>query len=157
MNPDYIIAIDPGCSGAAAVIDPTTREIEEIRPFISPRDLSSFFSDWARVSPNITVVIEKIHPSPVQGPSSAGAMMLNYGYWIMAALAYLPRSELREVTPQEWQKPFKLTSKGSERKRDLKALAQAIYSDGRVTLTNCDAILLAHAACDRLSMGKLHG
>jgi hypothetical protein len=157
MIPDYIIAIDPGCSGAAVVIDPSTLVIEEIHPFRSPRDLSSFFADWARVSPIIQVVIENIHPMPNQSGTSAGAMMRNVGLWEMAVIAYLPAADFRVVTPQEWQRPLKLTSKGDERKRELKALAQDVYTDGRVTLANCDAILLALEAAKNLTLGKVHG
>lgn len=153
--PDYIIAIDPGVSGAAVVIDPTTKEVEDVHTFISVWALQKFVLEWSRVSQNIAIVMEKINPSPIQGVKSAGAMMRNVGHWEAMLIAHFPKAPIHVVTPQEWQRDLGLTSTGPSRKRELKLIAQSRYPDSRVILANCDALLIADYAASNWPVGKL--
>ena len=151
-----LIAIDPGVSGAAVVIDPATREIEDIHIFKSMFSLRDFALEWSRVSQNIAIVMEKIHGTPMQGTKQVSSMMDNVGLWKGVMHSHFPRAPIHLVTPQEWQRELKLEAKEyNARKRELKGLAQDKYPDGRVILANADAILIGHYAAANWPVGKL--
>tara|TARA_R110000765_G_scaffold79863_4_gene156933 strand:+ start:384 stop:872 length:489 start_codon:yes stop_codon:yes gene_type:complete len=156
---DYIFAIDPGKTGAVCIIDPTTGEIEQTKRFSNERDLRNWLMDWSRVSQNVAFAMENIHPSPIQSPSTAGKMMENVGLWTMGIMAFFPRAPFHLVTAQEWQRPLNIKSRDYDaRKAELKSIAARTYPDSgvRITLVNCDAILIANYACNNWPVGKLH-
>jgi hypothetical protein len=154
--PDYIIAIDPGVSGSAVVIDPVTREIEDIHIFESMFSLQAFALDWSRVSRNVAIVMEKVHGTPIQGSKQISSMMKNVGHWEAMMYAHFPRAPFHLVTPQEWQRNMGLKAGDyAGRKRELKTIARDRYPDGRVTLATADALLIADYAAKHWPVGKL--
>jgi hypothetical protein len=91
-------------------------------------------------------MIERVWASPVMGVSAAFAFGENYGAWCTAiTLKGIP---LTRVLPQEWQRALcpQIQGKGTERKRALKVEAQRRFPAVRVTLRNCDALLISEFA-----------
>ena len=69
---------------------------------------------------------------------------VNYGQWLGIVSCYTIDVEL--ILPANWMKFYGM-EKGMEyqdRKKWLKAKAQELYPDLKVTLVNADAILIAH-------------
>jgi Holliday junction resolvasome RuvABC endonuclease subunit len=96
-------------------------------------------------------VIEKVHAMPAQGVSSTFKFGTSYGALLMAlTAAYIP---FEMVTPQKWQRELGVLSrKGmtkTQHKNQLKAKAQELFPDLKVTLATADALLLAEY-CRRL-------
>jgi len=92
----YYIGIDPGKSGAFAIIDEKERIIQ-VELFTSLSVLSP-----SCLSCNSFTALEKVHAMPGQGVVSMFTFAENYGAWqgFMQAL----RMPHILVTPQKWQK-----------------------------------------------------
>lgn len=142
MSPVTIIAIDPGASGAMAVLTPERRLATF--PYRSPTQAKHDYADvWrAAVARGLIIhVMEQVHASPVMSPSSAFAFGENFGIWrgILAGVT------VYSVTPSQWQREMGIPPvvQGPVRKRELKRIASQRYPDDHVTLSTCDAILIA--------------
>ncbi len=98
----YHIGVDPGKSGAVAIIDTVTRE-KQIYDYTDSKGLL-VIQELAKFQSIVPVyaTVEKVGTMPGQGISSSGKFMFNAGEWagIFKALD-IPHSY---VTPQKWQK-----------------------------------------------------
>lgn len=155
-NTDHpcFVGIDPGVTGAIAY---TALPVGADKPFLFTQvfheqkclralEEISLYSE-------VRFLIEQVNASPQQGTSSAFTFGQNYGWWlgvVGTATQYTGTSKTL-VKPQQWQKrvPVDLPKDYSARKRALKqycveeVVGEYVY-DGKVTLANADAILLAH-------------
>lgn len=97
------IGIDPGRSGAIALIDGdevTVREFDEAA-------YVALLKDAANWSDRCVCCLEHVHSMPRQGVASSFSFGLNFG-WIQGVLrAFEIRYEL--VHPQKWKKEFSVT------------------------------------------------
>lgn len=99
------IGIDPGQSGALAVLDDTG--IAYAIPFDETdyvEELSKYRSDRM----NARCVVENVHAMPKQGVSSSFNFGRNLG-WILGVLAGLG-IPVELVNPQKWKREFSCTS-----------------------------------------------
>ena len=136
-----VLSIDPGSSGAAVL----RSEAGDIIAIIDYDGTTSIARALAH-EPITQAVIERVWASPVMSVSAAFAFGENYGAWCTAiALKGIP---LVEVLPQAWQRTVcpHVRGTGPERKRALKLEAQRRFPEIRVTLRNCDALLISEYA-----------
>jgi crossover junction endodeoxyribonuclease RuvC len=151
------IGIDPGNSGGIASIeeDGTVTLSKTDLSTITERDLADFlmgirgdFHDNA----NALVVMEivganrnKSRGEVRQGASSMFTFGQNYGTLRGMLAAFGMRRHF--VRPVKWQAVFGLSGRPdespSEKKKRHKAKAQELFPGVKVTLWNCDALLLA--------------
>lgn len=144
-----IISIDPGKSGAIVA----GQTLDEPHSFNMPETLGDLVQLFRRVShvTDCVVYLEKVG-GYVGGKGAPGSAMFNFGqnYGHLEAVPHTMGLEVRHVTPQKWQKALGLgTSNGrskTEWKNHLKAKAQMLYPNCKVTLANADALLIYHAA-----------
>ena len=104
-------------------------------------DLVEFVREF---SPDLAL-LEKVHAMPSQGVSSSFKFGASFGLaqGILTACA-VPWSL---ITPQKWQKGYSVPpSKGAQRKRELKAIAQRLFPAHKFTLEEPDAWLIAEFA-----------
>jgi len=67
------------------------------------------------------------------------------GYKMLKQVIEMSGLELIEVHPATWQSKLKLRIKGenkTDRKKRYKDTAQRLYPDIKVTMNNCDALLI---------------
>lgn len=87
-----------------------------------------------------------------KGNPSPGSAMFKFGrnYGNCEAIAQCLSYRLQLITPQKWQKAVGINpipkEKPSDHKNRLKALAQRLFPETKVTLKNCDALLMTEAA-----------
>jgi hypothetical protein len=139
------LAIDPGSSGAA-ILRSETGQVAAVIDYEGPESITEALN----FGPITQAVIERVWASPVMGVSAAFAFGENYGAWCGAiTLKGIP---LTRVLPQEWQRALcpQIRGTGADRKRALKLDAQRRFPALRVTLRNCDALLISEFA---LSVG----
>lgn len=139
-----IIGIDPGAAGGIGVYSITQgRLIMAIKMPETPTDLLAFLKLH---SLNSKCYLEKVGGIPGNGANAMFNFGRGYGHLEMALLAC--RIPTETVTPQKWQKEFQLGGRGktmskTEWKNKLKAKAQQLFPTFNVTLTTCDAMLIA--------------
>ena len=130
----YFIGIDPGKTGAIAVLD-ENRHIEFARKFDDLDDIVEklyFLVEASQIpayhgsSPTLLYAyLEKVHASPQMGVTSAFTFGQSYGYWHGVLGALNIPYEL--ITPQKWQgevldsKPSKGPMPRVEYRKKLKA------------------------------------
>lgn len=139
MTPMFLIGIDPGASGAAAVLNPAG-EICALLP-------------WAKMTPaemhaeilmfrGAVAYMEKVHSMPKQGVASTFKFGWNAGWWEgMLTGACIPLIET--PIPATWQRAMGCLSKGD--KNVTKAKAQQLWPRQVKQLTHAtaDAALIA--------------
>ena len=140
-----VLSIDPGSNGAA-VLRSAAGEITAVIDYDGTASIARALAN----EPITQAVIERVWASPVMSVSAAFAFGENYGAWCTAIV--LKGIPLEEVLPQVWQRTVcpHLRGTGPERKRALKLEAQRRFPDLRVTLRNCDALLISEYARLRL-------
>lgn len=167
-HPSTIISVDPGSAGAAVItIDhgPVLGISRQIHRYSGRRSVIEAL-DFN--PPASVMVIEKVWASPIMSPSNSFSFGGNYEGWIMAALAF--RIPVFAVTPQAWQKVIfpngqldtntdvivATTGRKREdaRKAALKSQAETMFPKEKVTLANCDALLISQYAQLQISHGK---
>jgi len=144
-----IISIDPGKSGAFVA----GQTLDDPHCFNMPDTLGDLVALFRRLHQvgDCVVYLEKVG-GYAGGRGAPGSAMFNFGqnYGHLEAIAHTLGLEVRHVTPQKWQKALALgTSNGrskTEWKNHLKAKAQMLYPNHKVTLANADALLIFHAA-----------
>ena len=146
MTPPTVIGIDPGQTGAVAILHGTTGALIAVEdmPVIDKRINAAALGDLLDPEVGAMVVVEAVHAMPKQGVSSS----FNFGHslgvihGVIGALA-MPQCN---VTPQEWKKHHRLigTAKGASRQRATElypahaSLFARVKDDGRA-----DAVLIA--------------
>lgn len=139
-----IIGIDPGMSGALAFIDEQGRAIAHAVKHVSPNEAAQ--DALSGVSPlECVAYIERLTGYFGKTVPSHTAYKMGYsaGLWEGLFLGLGVRVEL--IGPKYWQKGISGVSGVSylERKRALKAEAVRRFPSLKVTLDNCDALLIA--------------
>lgn len=148
----YYLGIDPGVSGGLALITPD-QVIASPMP-TTERDMYDWFSTYIEFPEHTWGVIELVGGfiSSRGASRQPGSRMFtfgqNYGGLRMCMVAHGIRFE--QVHPRRWQKSFGMMRKPKEVdtawKNRLKALAQQLYPQLRITKQVADAILLASYA-----------
>lgn len=154
---ETILAIDPGAHGALANYDIASGKLDD--------SFSFSHGGWTAAAGAVRAagtrpfaIIEKVWASPVMSVSSAFAFGCNFGGW----LAFLSAHGIatRWVIPQVWQKHLLLPTllQGHERKAMLFQRARSVpHPRVKITLDNCDAILLGNWAVAELKAGRVPG
>lgn len=154
MNFTTIIAIDPGASGAA-VVGPLDGPLCWVEKYGGLGSILTTITK-ATMSPagshGVAAIIERVWASPIMSKSGAFAFGENYGRWCGALSAV--RIPVFTTVPQVWQKRAAphVRGQGDARKAALKMTAEALFDvpvadsrlplKTRITLSNCDALLL---------------
>lgn len=139
-----LIGIDPGASGACAIrfVDGTAlvHRVKDTPP------VEALIDAVAEYGPaNAVAYLERVGGF-IAGKGLPGSSMFKMGksagYWEGALNALRIRTIL--VTPQVWQKGISGTTgkKGADRKRALRDEARRRFPAQKVTLDNCDALLI---------------
>lgn len=135
------IGIDPGMSGAIAVIFPDGPVAVPFKDKTEDDiwDLIEQFSLMDSKGRKPFAMIERVHSMPRQGVSSTFKFGMNFGMLRMALAGNkIPREF---ITPQTWQKHLKCLSKGD--KNVTKAAAQRLFPTMKITHAIADALLIA--------------
>jgi len=141
----YILGIDPGWSGGAAIISGQT--VVDCYSFTGQTECDIV----ERVSSMCTIaedcLIEKVHAMPGQGVTS----MFRFGhiYGLLRGCILTAKLPLREVSPVAWQRGMGCLSKGD--KNVTKGRAQMLFPRIKITHANADAILIAAYGSNILS------
>ena len=112
-----IVGIDPGLSGAIALLDPTTRDVvvhdmptvasKAGREETDLRNLALLLVPTGNLN---IAVLEQVHAMPKQGVASTFRFGQNYGACQMAISGH--GYDVRDVTPNTWKKHYRLGSDG---------------------------------------------
>ena len=142
MNTDIYIGIDPGTSGALAVIELGC--ISHVLSFekVTERDIIETLTDLVNEYGDTFAALESVHAMPKQGVSSTFKFGKAYGFIRGVLLAVgIP---FEDVTPQTWQRELKCLTKGD--KNVSKAKAQQLFPGVKVTNKTADSVCLAEYA-----------
>jgi len=135
-----IIGIDPGLSGGLAFSDGFGRNVVHSTKKTPPHDAAI---DAIGECERVVCYIEDV-PTFISAASKPVHAKLGrqFGLWEGLMLALRVRVVL--VRPQVWQKslPGMTTKKGQDRKRALRDEAARRFPGIKVTLDNCDALLI---------------
>lgn len=134
------VGVDPGKSGAIAIVDRKGVFVEAIKLSVTPIELSQFV-DTLRYC-DAFAVVEKVHSSPQMGVKSSFSFGQYYERPRQTLVCYgIP---FEEVRPQKWQREMGCLSKGN--KNVTKARAQELFPSVKVCHWIADALLLAEYA-----------
>ena len=143
MKPKAWIGIDPGKTGAAALIFEDGQIVEDWPG--CPRVAADLLTSW-RLDFRIELgALECVHSMPGQGVKSMFTFGQNFGQWqgILAALS-IPHLQ---PTPQDWQKGLVKASDGADTKARSLTVARRIFPDVDLSRKKdhgkADALLLA--------------
>lgn len=131
-----ILGIDPGVSGAAAVVDNGGCE-SKVFSKGTERDMYLWVKERAIFIKKAW--LERVRSRPGQGVATTFTFGTNYGWWRGVLIAL--EIPFEEVIPGVWQKHLKCLSKGD--KNVTKRKAQELYPKVTVTHGNADALLIA--------------
>lgn len=112
-----IIAIDPGKSGAVALMVGGVLEGVVDMPYIDDEVSGVLLAAHLTLAEPDVVVVEKVHAMPGQGVSS----MFNFGksYGIVIGVTTGLSHPLVKITPQEWKRANGLIGKEKDASRQL--------------------------------------
>lgn len=137
----YYIGIDPGATGAAAIISEGGLILKLLRfDKMTPREIAEALEDFVGGG---VAAIEKVGAMPKQGVSSTFKFGWNAGWWdgVLAGLG-IPLRE--HPTPATWQRAMGCLTKGD--KNVSKARAHEFWPERAKELT--------HATCDAALIGE---
>jgi crossover junction endodeoxyribonuclease RuvC len=140
-----IIGIDPGLSGGIACLEVGDSGVvaQGLKMPGTERDVFDLLHDAS--VPEVFAYIEQVNAFPGQGRSSVFKFGQNYGLLRGCLIAlHIPFST---VAAGKWQREMQcLSKKGmtkTQHKNQLKARAQELYPEIKITLANADALLIA--------------
>ena len=136
----FFMGIDPGYSGAVAVVDYKGRIVDSVRLSETEHDVSEFIAEYA--SDETFAILEKVNAMPRQGVSSTFKFGTSYGF--CRALLVCHRIRFETTPPGVWQKTMGCLSKGD--KNVTKAAAQRLFPEEKVVHATADAMLIAEYA-----------
>lgn len=155
MTAPYVIGIDPGLTGAMAVLSPTG-DLEHLADLPVIRDGKLSWIDGGRlqsllidalIGRQARVIIERVGPMPRQGVSSSFHFGMVFGSILSVCQARHLSIEL--VTPAVWKRALGLSSD----KRASLDKARLLYPTAELNLAKHDgraeALLLAHWSLTR--------
>jgi crossover junction endodeoxyribonuclease RuvC len=134
------LGIDPGKSGACALIDGEGRDAGTIQLKETDHDISDFLigaQSWVKFA-----VLENVHSMPKQGVRSTFNFGRSFGF-VAGVLASL-KIPYELVAPTVWQTAMKCRSSGD--KNVTKQAAQRLFPETTITHATADAFLLAEFA-----------
>lgn len=139
-----IIGIDPGAKGAIAIVweDGSLHEVVNMPD--TPKDILDYLREYSNTG--AVCYLENVgNGIPGQSSSATAKFARHNGHLEMALLALGIKTV--KATPQKWEKTYQLGKSSSmekaEWKRKLKAKAQELFPNVKVTLVNSDALLIA--------------
>jgi len=136
------IGVDPGRSGAMAVVNGRGQVLHIVKNNSTERDLWQSLCDWAALTPRSYAVIESVHSMPKQGVASSFKFGVSYGF--LRGLLIASGIRFTEVSPVKWQTAMRCRTKGD--KNVSKARAQQLFPRLHIVHANADALLLAEYA-----------
>ena len=137
------IGIDPGASGAIAVLRDDSSDVQFIKNDVTERDSYEWLCDNGLADGyGTTAIIERVAAFPGQGASSTFKFGKSYGF--LRGLLIACCIPFSEVSPVKWQTAMQCRSGGD--KNVTKARAQQLFPNVKITHANADAILLAEFA-----------
>jgi crossover junction endodeoxyribonuclease RuvC len=114
------IGIDPGATGAIALLDENGNFMTVFDYQGSPPTMWSLLQDLKNVRIKLAV-LEQVHSMPKQGVATTFKFGTNYGIWQMACAAMGWPMEL--ITPQRWRKILDSSVPLKPTKEDLRQYA----------------------------------
>jgi Holliday junction resolvasome RuvABC endonuclease subunit len=147
MKPPAWIGIDPGASGAIAVVF-SSGNVCGIKNDSTEHELAEWIRDLA-LSHELAAVIERVNAMPKQGVSSTFKFGKSFGFLIGLLTAL--QVPFEAYTPQVWQKHMRCLTKGN--KNVSKAAAQRLWPTVKITHANADALLIAEF-CRQIRNGR---
>lgn len=143
-----VIGIDPGSAGGMACLYDVGPDVCKLDG--TERDTSDALKFWAAAY-QCFAYLERVWASRGSGDRTMGAATMftfgqNYGF--IRGLLIAHGIPFEEVLPAKWQAEFglKRTDKSesdTQKKNRHKAKAQQLFPGVKVTLWNCDALLIA--------------
>lgn len=141
----YFIGVDPGKTGATAVLSKSNK----LLILLPHKDLTAYEYREALLAykENAYVMIESVNAAPkeVQGVVSAFTFGTEFGKvcWAFPCMGFDPKHVVR-VAPSRWQGNLVCLTKG--KKLVSKIRAQKLYPahKKRITLDTADGVLIAH-------------
>jgi len=141
------IGIDPGASGAIAVVF-GSGNVCWIKNDSTEHELANWIRELV-LSHELAAVIEQVNAMPKQGVSSTFKFGKSFGFLIGILTALqVPYESYR---PQVWQKHMRCLTKGD--KNVSKAAAQRLWPSTKITHANADALLIAEF-CRQIRNGR---
>lgn len=148
----YRIGIDPGVTGAIALLSPKgdlddlldmpTLLLTGTRQKVNAAELGKIISRWVDL-PGLTALLEQVGAMPGQGVSSMFGFGMSYGI-VQGVLGAL-QIPVTFVTPQAWKKRAGIPAKAE--KDFSRTIAQQLYPlaslDRKKDVGRADAILIA--------------
>jgi Holliday junction resolvasome RuvABC endonuclease subunit len=131
------IGVDPGASGAIAIIHESGR-VNWIKNDSTEHELADWLRDVADGF-DCFAIIEQVNAMPKQGVSSTFKFGKSFGFLIGLLTAL--RVPYETYRPQAWQKHMRCMTKGD--KNVSKAAAQRLWPSAKITHANADALLIA--------------
>jgi len=151
MSNTYFIGIDPGKTGAVAIIYRDSYAAEDIPLMaggdVNVNELSNMFVLYTPER-RVFCLIEKAQPMPKQGVVS----VFNYGkhYGELMAWLKIMMISFQEISPNKWKREFQLLGKD---KKESVAVCQKLFPEaelktprGRLLHGRAEALLLAEYA-----------
>ena len=141
----YYIGIDPGKTGAMAVLSITGG-------FLAVHDFEESFDELKKLALNqpTMVYLEEVHSMPKQGVASTFAFGENFGWWKGILQAFgVP---FKTIRPQDWQKGL-VPKRGTLTDKPSLSVARQLYPEAPLNLkkhhNRADAILIARVCWQR--------
>ena len=141
----YYIGIDPGKTGAMAVLSITGG-------FLAIHDFEESFDELKNLALNqpTMVYLEEVHSMPKQGVASTFAFGENFGWWKGILQAFgIP---FKTIRPQDWQKGL-VPKRGTLTDKPSLSVARQLYPEAPLNLkkhhNRADAILIARVCWQR--------
>ena len=139
-KPIEYLGIDPGQSGGIVKVTSNGFVFATKMPE-TERDIWEAIRDTDGIA-----LIEKVHSMPDQGVASS--FKFGKGYGFLRGCLIAGGIPFEEVTPQAWIKGLAIPSKAktetrTQWKNRLKAMAQQMFPQLKVTLATADALLIA--------------
>jgi hypothetical protein len=161
MSIETVAGIDPGASGGIAIISGDNI----VQAFPIPKtegDIALLFAERIKPAGITYCVLEAVHSFPGQGVVSS--FTFGRGVGLLVGLLMAHRIPFEEIPPRTWQKALGIPPRikapkrpkpfmtyapeesQSEWKNRLKAKAQQLFPEIKITLSTADALLIAEAA-----------
>lgn len=139
-----IIGIDPGKNGGIALMNEAFVVLEARKMPETCVDLRDTIEEYKQQGADVAY-LEQVHAMPSDG--KVGLFSFGQGFGRLQQVLADCRLRTVEVSPGTWQKTLGLTKKKgdtSDHKKNLKARAQQLFPDVKVTNYNQDALLIAY-------------
>lgn len=140
------IGVDPGASGAIAVLDEDGKFIDVFKAGDAEMDVVRNMARHEHYK--MRAMIERVHSMPKQGVASSFKFGQSYGFLRGILTANLIPFE--EVQPAKWQRAMGCRTKGD--KNVTKQKAGQLFPSVKVAHWNADALLIAEY-CRRFHLG----